>query len=122
MSIAVCAHCGGPVVTFASMCPHCGHRGSGHGSVTVGNIPLFGSRHRGMLGRVARRLATVVLIGMGAAALFLLSHLSRPVRTHQADDKEEQCRLIQETYEAYPGELSDCLARLSYLKAVERAR
>jgi hypothetical protein len=120
--IAVCAYCGGPVVTFASMCPHCGHRASSRGAVTIGSVPVFGSRRRGPLGRLARRLTTFVLVGAGVAVLFVLSHLLRASRSHQADDQEEQCRIVAGMGEEHPGELAECQSKLSQLRAIERDR
>ena len=102
-------------------CPHCGHRSSGRGSATVDSLPLFGARRRGVFGRAARRLVAALIVGAGAVALFLLSHLARTPGTHQADDQEERCRIIEESGEASPGELADCQAKLAYLRAVERA-
>jgi hypothetical protein len=121
VSIALCAHCGGPVATYASMCPRCGHRASSRGAVMVGGIPVYGSRRRGPLGRMARRMATALLVGAGVGAVFLLSHLYRTPSAHEADDQEGTCRAIQESnYEEHPGELADCFARLSRLRAAER--
>jgi hypothetical protein len=66
-------------------------------------------------------VVAALIVGAGTGALFLLSHLARPARTHQADDQEEQCRIIEESGEDTPGELSDCQSRVAYLRAVERA-
>jgi hypothetical protein len=82
---------------------------------------MFGIR-RGAIAKAARRLGAMLLLGAGAAALLLLAHLVRPHSTHEADDKEVQCQIIQETNEDYPGELATCQAELSYLRAKERKR
>jgi hypothetical protein len=74
-----------------------------------------------LVSRVTRRLATALILGAGAGTLFLLSHLARLKGTHQAEAQEEQCRIIEESGEESPGELSACQAKLSYLRAVERA-
>jgi len=119
VSIAVCAHCGGPVATFASMCPRCGHRASGHGAVIVHGVPVFGSTRRGVVSRLARRTVAMLLLGAAAAGVFLLSHISRPQNAHEADDQEEACRAIEETGEDFAGQLADCQMKLARLKAIE---
>lgn len=119
VSIAVCAHCGGPVATFASMCPRCGHRASSHGTVIVHGVPVFGSKRRGVVSRVARRTAAMLLLGAAATGVFLLSHISRPENGHEADDQEEACRAIEETGEEFEGQLADCQMKLARLKAIE---
>jgi hypothetical protein len=119
VSVAVCAHCGGPVVTYASMCPRCGHRASSRGTVVIGGIPVYGSRRRGVLSLVARRTVTMLLVSAAVAGVFFLSHISRPENTHQADDQEEQCRSIEESGEEFEGELSECQTKLARLRAVE---
>jgi hypothetical protein len=88
----------------------------------VGSVPIFGSRRRGPLGRLARRLTTFLLVGAGVAALLLLSHLSRASHSHQADDQEEQCRIVAGMGEEHPGELAECQSKLSRLRAIERDR
>jgi hypothetical protein len=85
----------------------------------IGGVPVYGSRRSGMLGRAARRVAAMLLIGAAVAGVFLLSHISRPENTHQADDQEEQCRAIEESGEEVEGELSDCQTRLARLRAIE---
>ena len=119
MTVAVCAHCGGPVVTYASMCPRCGHRASSQGTVMIGGIPVYGSRRRGVFALMARRAVTVLLVGAAVAGVFFLSHISRPENTHQADDQEEQCRMIEESGEEIEGELSACQTKLARLRAIE---
>ena len=109
-------------MTFASMCPRCGHRASRRGAVIVGGVPVFGSRRRGLFSRVARRTATLLLMGAAAVGAFLLSHFARTPNAHQADYQEEQCRAIQDAGEGYKGQLADCLARLARLRAAERMR
>jgi hypothetical protein len=121
VSIALCAHCGGPVATFASMCPRCGHRASSRGAVMIGGVPIYGSRRRDLGLRVARRMATVLLVGAAVAGVFLLSHLSRPPRAHQADDQEAQCRAIEEDGEEFVGELAQCQTKLARLRIIEHA-
>ena len=67
-------------------------------------------------------MATVLLVSAAVAGVLLLSHLSRTPSAHQADDQEEQCLAIQESGEEEPGQLADCLAKLSRLRAAEHAR
>jgi hypothetical protein len=89
----------------------------------VGGIPVYGSRRRGLFSRVTRRVATLLLLGAGVAAVFLLAHFSRAPGAHEADDQEGTCRTIQESNEEeYPGQLADCFAKLSRLRAAERSR
>lgn len=119
VSIAVCAHCGGPVATFASMCPRCGHRAGSGGTVVIGGVPVFGSRRRRLFSLVARRMVTMLLLCAAVAGVFLLSHVSRPQNVHEADDQEEQCRAIEEAGEEYEGELAACQAKLARLRMIE---
>ena len=119
VSIAVCAHCGGPVATYASMCPRCGHRASSRGAVMIGGVPVYGSRRAGVLSLVARRMVAMLLVVAAVAGVFLLSHMSRPTNTHQADDQEEVCRAIEDTGEEFVGELSQCQAKLARFRAIE---
>jgi len=119
VSIAVCAHCGGPVVTYASMCPRCGHRASSRGAVMIGDVPVYGSRRAGVFRLVARRAVTFLLVAAAVAGVFLLSQISRPPNTHQADDQEQQCRAIEEAGEETEGELARCRTRLARLRAIE---
>jgi hypothetical protein len=65
---------------------------------------------------------TVLIVGAGVGAVFLLSHLTRAPSAHEADDQEEACRTIEESGEEKPGELANCLKRLSHLRAVEHDR
>jgi hypothetical protein len=109
-------------MTFASMCPRCGHRASSRGAVIVRGVPVFGARRRGVVGRMARRVATFFLVGAAVGGMFLLSHLYRTPSTHPADDQEEQCRTIEESGEDDTGQLAACLAKLARLRAAERAR
>jgi hypothetical protein len=104
------------------MCPRCGHRSNGAATVVVGDLPIFGRRSKGMIARAVRRTVAVLLVGVGAAALLVLARLVRPESTHPADDKEEQCHIIQENGEDYYGELAKCQADLAYLRAWERGR
>jgi hypothetical protein len=67
-------------------------------------------------------MATVLLVGAALAGVFLLSHLSRTPSAHQIDDQEEQCLAIQDSGEEEPGQLADCLAKLSRMRAAERGR
>jgi hypothetical protein len=101
------------------MCPRCGHRASSHGAVIVHGVPVFGSRRKGLVSRVARRTATMLILGAAAAGVFLLSHISRPQNAHEADDQEEACRAIEETGEEFEGQLADCQMKLARLKAIE---
>ena len=72
---------------------------------------------------MARRMATVLLVGAAAAGAFLLSHISRAPSAHQADDQEEQCQAIEESGEEESGSSSPtALPKLSRLRAVEHAR
>jgi hypothetical protein len=88
----------------------------------VRGVPVYGSRRRGLFLRTTRRLATVLLVGAVAAGAFLLSHISRAPSTHQADDQEERCRLIEESEdEEYAGELAECQQKLARLRVIEHA-
>lgn len=87
----------------------------------IGGVPIYGSHRRGLLLRVARRMATVLLVGAAVGGVFLLSHISRPTRTHQADDQEAQCRAIEEDGEEYAGELAECQTKLARLRVIEHA-
>jgi hypothetical protein len=106
-------------MTYASMCPRCGHRASSAGTVVIGGIPVYGSRRRGVIALVARRTLTMLLLGAAVAGVFLLSHISRPQNSYQADDQEEQCRAIEESGEEFEGELSECQTKLARLRAIE---
>lgn len=62
----------------------------------------------------------MLLLCAAVAGVVLLSHLSRPENTHQADDQEEVCRAIEEAGEDYVGELAACQAKLARLRVMER--
>jgi Spy/CpxP family protein refolding chaperone len=85
----------------------------------IGGIPVYGSRRKGVFALVARRAATMLLVGAAVAGVFFLSHIARPENTHQADDQEEQCRMIEESGEEIEGELSECQTKLARLRAIE---
>jgi hypothetical protein len=106
-------------MTYASMCPRCGHRASSQGTVMIGGIPVYGSRRTGVFALVARRTLTILLVGATVAGAFFLSHIARPENAHQADDQEEQCRAIEESGEEFEGELSECQTKLARLRAIE---
>ena len=90
--------------------------------MVIGGVPVFGSKRRRLFSLVARRMVTMLLLSAAVAGVFLLSHVSRPQNTHQADDQEEQCRAIEEAGEEYVGELAECQSKLARLRLIERER
>jgi hypothetical protein len=88
----------------------------------VRGVPVFGSRRRGVFSRMTRRVVTLLFVSAAVAGVLFLAHLSRVPNAHQADDQEEQCRIIQESGEEYAGQLSACQAKVARLRLMERAR
>ena len=104
------------------MCPRCGHRASSRGAVMIGDVPVYGSRRKGLISRVASRVVTFLVVCAAVGGVFLLSHLSREPSVHQADDQEEICRVIEEAGEEdYVGQLAECQSKLARLRAIEHA-
>jgi hypothetical protein len=73
------------------------------------------------LSRVLRRLAIVCGLVLGAGAWYAVNAYVRSQRHQEtADEKAQQCSLIEEQGEDFYGELAACRNRLAYLRAIER--
>jgi len=88
----------------------------------IGDVPVYGSRQKSLIRRVASRMMTLILLGAAVGGAFLLSHLSREPSAHQADDQEQLCRAIEESGEEdYVGQLAECRTKLARLRVIEHA-
>jgi len=65
-------------------------------------------------------MAPLLLIGAVAAGAFLASYLTRAPNTRALEEQELLCKFIENSLEEeYVGELADCQAELSRLKALD---
>jgi hypothetical protein len=102
------------------MCPHCGHAARARSSRKVSGVPGKSSRRKGLFSRKTRRMAPLLLIGAVAASAFLASYLTRAPNTRELEEQELLCKFIENSLEEeYVGELADCQAELSRLKALD---
>jgi hypothetical protein len=73
------------------------------------------------LSHVLRRVVIVFGVAIVAGSWYAVTAYARAHRRQEtADERAQQCSLIEDQGEDYYGELADCRNRLAYLRAVER--